>query len=408
MTGEETSGDTAASGRPAPPTIDLPATEISTRDESDKAGAAASDASSGAAGGVAAVPSAPARPWQLTAATLAGAIVVLMLGGAFWLYEGAQDQNALEARLAKLEANPPRAGSQSGDDLAARIAKVEAAVDAKNSSVATDAGNRVAGLEDTVKSLNNAVSKLSGTSDNNAAQLREMRAHLDAAEQAVSDIRVTVGQLRDAAGDNAALDRVNSRMTSLEAAMASIRQNIEAQKSSASDQLARRALLAAALDAKAASSAPFATELTALKSLGEPLPPAALEPFAAKGLPTSEALSTELVVLLHRLDAKSETSIGSITLMERLESAANRLVRIRPVGEPAGGDPASIRARAEAKAAHFDIDGALAELDRLPPASRAPLRDWIEVAKSRQAALAAARDYDAGARNALAPGVNPK
>ena len=47
-------------------------------------------------------------------------------------------------------------------------------------------------------------------------------------------------------------------------------------------------------------------------------------------------------------------------------------MRIRPISETPGDDPAGIVARAEAKAAQGDIAGALTELARLPRRARAP------------------------------------
>jgi len=47
--------------------------------------------------------------------------------------------------------------------------------------------------------------------------------------------------------------------------------------------------------------------------------------------------------------------------------------------------------RAEAKASHGDIAGALSELSQLPDAVRAPAQAWIRKAEAQVAALAAAR-----------------
>ena len=58
--------------------------------------------------------------------------------------------------------------------------------------------------------------------------------------------------------------------------------------------------------------------------------------------------------------------------MEKLQAGAERLVRIRPVGDVPGDDPAAMIARIEAKAARNDISGALADLSKLPAAVRAP------------------------------------
>jgi len=64
-----------------------------------------------------------------------------------------------------------------------------------------------------------------------------------------------------------------------------------------------------------------------------------------------------------------------------------RLVRIRPVEEVAGDDPATIMSRAQIKAGRGDVPGALAELGTLPATVRAPAQAWIDKAQARTAAL---------------------
>jgi hypothetical protein len=66
-------------------------------------------------------------------------------------------------------------------------------------------------------------------------------------------------------------------------------------------------------------------------------------------------------------------------------------VRVRPVGAPAGDDSAAVLARIENAAASGDIAVALADLAKLPDATRGPAQGWIAKANARQSALAAAR-----------------
>jgi hypothetical protein len=86
-------------------------------------------------------------------------------------------------------------------------------------------------------------------------------------------------------------------------------------------------------------------------------------------------------------------------LLGRLQASAAKLVRIRPVGDEGPPSEADALAAVEEKAARADIAGALAEAEKLPPELRAPLADWIAKAKTRVAALDAARSL---AREALA------
>ena len=151
---------------------------------------------------------------------------------------------------------------------------------------------------------------------------------------------------------------------------------------------------------------PFTAELAAVKSLSaDAAAYAPLEPFAASGVPGAEALGRELAGLMPsiwKIARKEEPQPG--TFIERLQSNAERIVRIRPAGEVVGDDPVSIRARIETRAGNADIRGALAELAKLPADARAPADAWIKKAQARSAALAAARNIS---QTALAALVKP-
>jgi hypothetical protein len=88
--------------------------------------------------------------------------------------------------------------------------------------------------------------------------------------------------------------------------------------------------------------------------------------------------------------------------LDRLQANASKLVRIRPVGTPAGDDSSAVLARIEVETAHADIDGALTDLGKLDATTRALARDWIAKAQSRQAAVTAARQFAADTMHALA------
>ncbi|MEA2930816.1 MAG: hypothetical protein QOG38_3244, partial [Hyphomicrobiales bacterium] len=89
-------------------------------------------------------------------------------------------------------------------------------------------------------------------------------------------------------------------------------------------------------------------------------------------------------------------------IFDRLQQNAERLVRIRPISEASGDEPATIVARAELKATQGDTAGALGEITRLPDAARAPAQGWIRKAEMQVAALAAARRFAETAVAALA------
>ena len=87
--------------------------------------------------------------------------------------------------------------------------------------------------------------------------------------------------------------------------------------------------------------------------------------------------------------------------LDRLQANAEKLVRVRPIEDAPGDDPAAILARIEVRAAQADIDGALAELAKLPAAARAPAQAWIAKAQARGKAVEASRRLAADSVAAL-------
>ena len=148
---------------------------------------------------------------------------------------------------------------------------------------------------------------------------------------------------------------------------------------------------AAALRDAAASGAPYAALLAQAKALGADASLlAALEPFAADGVPSAASLAQELRAALPGIIKATEPAPGG-GFLEKLQANASNLVRVRPVGAPAGDDSAAVLARVDRAAANADIGAALAELAKLPEATRAPAQAWIAKANARQSALSAAR-----------------
>ena len=158
------------------------------------------------------------------------------------------------------------------------------------------------------------------------------------------------------------------------------------------DRSGRMAVAAMAVNVALERGEPFSAELAAVKSLGaDPKLVTPLEPFAASGVPTPTVLARELSALVPSLLAAAGPPLRDAGFLEKLQSSAEKLVRIRPLDEAAGSDPAAIVARIEVKAAKGDLDGALADLADLPPAGRAPARAWIEKAQARSAAVESSR-----------------
>jgi hypothetical protein len=415
----EKSGSKTRSGASRPtPTIDLTATEIGTETVVDNArpsGAPEAAGSEGARSGHAErmqagvpPPREPdshnksfgwlpaARFWSVIGAAAGGAglAVLFMLtfdpSGVFTsrdsgsgVFAGRLDR--IETRLQEISNRPASAAidPKSLDDVAARLGNIEAALNAPRAADPAFA-SRVAAAESQAKSAAEELASLKGRLDEIASLARAAQSRADAA------------------AGGAERDGVANRIATLEQTVkANEAELIKRGAGAADDRVSRRAVAASALREAVERGDPFTTELAAAKSLAPERPElAALEPFATGGIPPTDALARELSSLVPVLFSAASDSARDGSFLEKVQANAARLVRVRPVGEAPGDEPATVIARIEAKAARSDIDGALAELAKLPPAIRAPAETWIRKAQARTAAIAASRQF---ARDALAP-----
>ena len=268
------------------------------------------------------------------------------------------------------------------------IAKLPAGESGKDAALT----ERVTAADNAMKSLGLALTALTKRSDEIAANAAQARERAEAAEKAVTELRSSVQDVSKTANAGVSaseLEGLQKRLAGLEQATKTARDDIA--KTGASDAAARLALSAVALRDTVVSGAPFAPSLAQAKALGADANVlATLEPFAATGLPTPAALALELRALLPGMVKKPETN-ASGGFLEKLQANAGNLVRVRPVGAPSGDDSAAVLTRVESAAAAADIAAALAELVKLPEATRAPAQAWIAKANARQAALTAAR-----------------
>jgi hypothetical protein len=427
-------GAPAGKGRRKPPTIDLTATEVGHHpseaaapgeppagDDVAAAGAAATAAppepaaaaseAAATSAGSAPPPSARPLPWPLVGAGAAGgAVVAIVLAIATALIVGSRDDEALLVRLAGLERQlvalaerpaAPAADAARLDELAQRVARLEAAAGAGRTGAADPAlANRIASLEGSLKALGENVGVLGRRSDEIAAAARAAAMRADANAAKLAEIERRLAQPPAVA--RADFDALAGRVAALERAAKSLEAALQAalakQRAAEADRPARLAVAATLLAGAVERGAPFAAELAAVKALaGDAKPIAALEPFAATGVPAGAALARELLALVPALEAASGAPPRDRGFFDRLAANAGKLVRIRPLDEPAGTDVAAIVMRIEVKAVRGDVAGALAELAQLPPDVRAPAEPWIAKAQARAAALEASRRLAADA-----------
>jgi hypothetical protein len=307
-------------------------------------------------------------------------VLLLWLGGAF---SGGRDPSpdlgprlaAMEKQLNDLAARPalasidPKAVNATLDDIAARLARLESAQATPRAPVTDQVVlGRLNAAENATKSLADNAAAMSRRADAADAALRETNNRIDKLTAALNDMQAT---LRSAAAG--------------------------------SDRASRLAVAASALRNAVEHGDPFTAELAIVK----PLAPdagaiALLEPFAASGVPGNVALGQELAAIVRPLLRALDRPASDAGFLDRLQANAEKLVRIRPVGEEVRGDDRmAILARAEQRAAEGNIPGALTELNKLPPEARAAVQPWIARAEARNKALDAGRRLAADAVAAL-------
>ena len=371
----------AATGRPpsepsGPPEPEhaKPADQAETRAESKQESIGYANSSPGRSSWL----SRPALVGGITGAAVAtiGFLALWLAGGALVRHAVSTDSNA---QL---------------DGLVQRIAKIETAlakIPANDSSVS----ERLSAADNAMKSLGIALTTLNKHSEEAAAGAADARARADAAEKSVTQLRSSLQDLsrNTSAGMSPAdVDALQKRIAVLE----------QTNNSNPVDIGARLAQTVTALRDAVVSGVPFVAELEAARALGvDENTLKLLTPFAANGVPTAAALGQELSALIPAMSKAAGSQGQGGSFLERIEANASRLVRIRPVGAPAGNDASTVIARIEVESAHADIDAALTDLGKLDAAIRAPAQSWIDKARARQAALTAARQLVGDATRAL-------
>ncbi|HEY7228818.1 MAG TPA: hypothetical protein VH558_00450 [Pseudolabrys sp.] len=391
MPNKRTTSDPAESARRKRPasTIDLTATDVSAAAPQDEASSQresappeaptsqpeAAESDRAADAGESAGDRRTIR--QVAFAGLGGAAAAAIVMFGIWL------AGLIPARFDKSPAPDPAIIAS----LNARLAQVEATA-AKPPPSDPAFADRLLAADNAVKSLGIAVAALNKRSD-------EIAARVDTAEKTVTEMRDTMqGLARNTAPGITAADveTLRKRIAVLEQAV----------KGSTEDKAARLALTAAALRDAVVRGARFTAELQEARALGaEEKYLAPLVPFAANGLPAAAAVAQDLRALMPEMIKASGTQGATGSFLDRLQANAGKLVRIHPVEAPVGTDSAAVLARVEAAIARADIDAALADLEKLDPATRAPAREWIAKVQARQAALAAARQFAADATHML-------
>ena len=382
--------------RRRPPTIDLTATEV----DAEKPAAAPEPGTSEPAAADARPDTgqqtgepAPRRPRSSVKSAVAGiagaagAIAVIAIGAGLW-FGGYVPPGLLPVSPG---AQPPNSAAIA--EISARLNKIEGALATRQQPVPAsqpDAAlvSRLAAAEAATKSQSDSLAGLTRRVDDAAAAAQ------NALTQAKSAAQTAVA--------HSEIDALAARIAALESAVKALSDNATRQAASADDRAARLTIATEALRAAVERGAPYQAELAAAKSLGaDQSATAALETFAAAGVPAARALAHELASLTPALQQAALPAASNSSFLDRLENNAQRLVRITPVDAPPGDDPASVVTRIGVDAAHADIAAALADIAKLPDAAKPLAAAWVEKAQARNAAIAASRKLAADALAAL-------
>jgi hypothetical protein len=411
-----------------PPTIELAATEVATPADEPAAGAAesadtraaeeapaSSNASSPAEGNQQTTSAASGRLKSQVAGVLIGAVIMAAALAALWLTDliPARESTASHTLASNTPAPAPSSAtpppnpsppastvppqtSPTTSDLSARLDRIERAIEAQRTEPAV--GGRIAGVEAQAKSLRDGIAALQRRVEEIAASGQSAAKQADTALNAAEAAKSASEAANKMEVQRSDLDVVASRIMALESAVKGL-----AAATVPVDRAARLTVAAEALRATVERGAPYQAELASLRALGvDQKATAPLEPFAANGVPSADALTRELEALTPALQQASEPEPGDATFLGRLKANAEKLVRITPAGAPAGNDPAAVLARIRFDAAHGDIAAALAAIDALPDSAKSLTAAWSKKAAAREAALAASRQIAADALAALA------
>jgi hypothetical protein len=381
--------------RRPPPTIDLKATEVGAEKPAAEPGNmdAQAEASPGEPSGTSGGSSARTYLMTALAGIAGGAIGAVVIASGLWL------AGYIPPRAAPAETNAA-ANDAAFTDLQSRLAKIEDAQQAHPQQQQADPAlaSRLATAEAATKSLADQLTALKASADGAAGAAQNALAQAKAASTA-ADAAKTAGQNGVSHGD---IDALGARVAALDSAVKKLTDDIAHEPRTADDRAARLTVVTEALRAAVDRGAPFQAELAAAKSLGvEQNATAALEPFAAAGVPSAMALAHDLAALVPALQQAVEPKSSNGSFLDRLEANAQHLVRVTPVDAPVGDDPVSVVTRISVDAERADIAAALADIAKLPDTAKPLTATWAQKAQAREAALAASRKLAADALAAL-------
>ncbi len=302
----------------------------------------------------------------------------------------AADTSRIVQRLDQLEQR-----QDSLKTMEQRLARVEADVASPRSAADPALPERLKAVESAVTDLARQLPELRQRGDEAFARAREAQARADAS-----------GGTAPANVDPAltgSVEALHQRIAALEQSARELNERLARETSrAANDRTGRSAVAVFALRTAVERGEPYATELTAAKPfVGDGPAWTALARHAETGVPSLAALQRDFVkaedAILKTVDPK-KTESG---IVDKLQAKAERLVRIRTTDAGPGDDAGSVVARIAARLGQGELRAALDETAKLPDGARRLADEALAAARSRLAAIEAARRLSAESLSAL-------
>ena len=282
------------------------------------------------------------RTSSLIASGIVGGLVALLLAGSMQ-YAG------IIPGLGAPQTPP------AGDGIApAEIAEIRAEIERLSQAPAQTSAPDSALIE-RMDALERSIQQQSDTPTFDPAAIEALRAEIAANQQLMNELRTR-------------LDTTVQTQTETEARLAEAEEKLNEPRN---DVELARAIALTSLKTSIERGGPFLSELDALRAVApEDATIAALQPFAANGVPSRSDLASRFnSVADDILIAVNQPGSGE-TWTERLMSSARSVISVRPVGNVEGSAPEAIVARIEDKLRNGDLKGAHLEWETLPEAGK--------------------------------------
>jgi hypothetical protein len=333
-----------------------------------------------------------------------GGVIGAVVAAGIVLVERSTFEADLSRRLAAVEAPL--------SDLNRRVGVLENA--AQSAKAAADAAKASQG---DIQAARTDATKALALATKTAASVEQQKQLAAEKTPPAGDSGDVEARLQKLESDRSAVDKTAADLAPIEDRLAKLEAALVAPKSETRvapehGDVGRDAWVAMAVAAEAVSDglvsgAPYAAEQAALERLGaDPAKVAALKPFADKGAPAAAALALGFDKIAPDV-VKAATPKDGGGVMDRLISNMSKVVRITPVGEAAGDNPAALVSQIESALGRGEIQAAMALWARLPEPARRASADWAGGAEARLAADAAAAGLLNDAMVKLASGDKP-